>query len=65
MEQIIDLLPNKTRKISAETFLNLNEQEKKNVKSCRFEPPHIGSRDFGQFTITLKTPTYSIDNGKK
>ena len=65
MEPIIDLIPNKIRKISANAFLKLNRQEKQNVESCRFERPVFGSNDFGKFTLTLKTPVFSIHNDEK
>lgn len=65
MKQFTDLIPRKVRRVSAGGFLKLSKQEKLNIKSCRFDPPSFGSGDFGKFTLTLKTPFYSIDNGDK
>ena len=65
MEKIIDLIPRKTRKLSAKEFLDLGKHEKQNITEVHFELPKLGKPGFGSFVIKTKTPTYSIEDGEE
>lgn len=65
MKNVTDLIPGKRRTLSPEEFLKLNTAEKRNVESCRYVPPTLGSSGFGRFVAVLRHPVYSIDGKTK
>jgi len=59
MENILDLISLNKYTVSPKKFLSLSQDEKRNIESCEFVPPKIGSKKFGHFSITLKYPVYT------
>ena len=67
MEDIIDLIPSTIKKISPQALLDLDEHDRQNIASLRFELPTFGCSGFGRFVAKLKHPTYSVEveNGEE
>ncbi len=65
MKPIINLVPSYKRNINPQTFLNLSNEEKRDIRFTKFVPPALGESGFGHFVITLKKPTYCVFNDPK
>lgn len=59
MKNILDLISLNKYTVSPKKFLLLSKDEKRNIESCEFVPPKIGSKKFGHFIITLKNSVYT------
>lgn len=64
MQNIIDLIPVYSKKLTSEQYLKISDEERRNIDSCRFVPPTIGDRNFGFFSVKLKDPVYFVPNGQ-
>jgi len=54
-EKSITLVPISTERMSAKKFLATSKNGE-NIASVRFIPSRIGSRRFGRFEVTYKSP---------
>jgi hypothetical protein len=44
--------------LTAEEYLNLTDNEKKNIEGTVIMPGKLGTRDFGKIKVFYKTPLY-------
>jgi len=65
MRPAIDLFPLYDRILSAEDFLKLTPEEKRDIESVRIILPQLGKKGFGRFKIRTKKPSYVSRYGRK
>ena len=60
MPESYDMFLEKEEVISPSEYLNLTEEQRKEIEDIRIVPPKIGSGSFGMFRVIRKFPAYRV-----